>query len=69
MRQVEQKPALAGAVGTVLVWILIFLFFYLGAFLFAPKPYKTIKIRLDSPAKSEKTVKKIDTENAKQGKE
>ena len=58
MREVEQKPAVVGAVGTILVWILIFLFFYIGAILFAPKPFKTIKIRLDSPTKSEKTAKK-----------
>lgn len=65
MRPVEQKPAVAGAVGTILVWILIFLFFYLGAVLFAPKPFKTIKIRLDAPTKSEKQVKKVEQNSAK----
>lgn len=65
MRSVEQKPAVAGAVGTILVWILIFLFFYLGAVLFAPKPFKTIKIRLDAPTKSEKQVKKVEQNSAK----
>ena len=48
MREVEQKGALAGLFGTVLVWILIFLFFYFGAVILKPKEYKTIKIRLDS---------------------
>ncbi len=61
MRQVEQKPAVAGIVGTVLVWIFIFLFFYFGAILFAPKPFKTIKIRLDAPQKIENG--KLKTEN------
>lgn len=65
MRPVEQKPAVAGAVGTILVWILIFLFFYFGAVLFAPKPFKTIKIRLDAPTKSEKQVKKVEQNSAK----
>ena len=52
MTEVQQKPALAGLVGTILVWILIFLFFYFSALFFAPKPYKTIKIRLDAPSTS-----------------
>ena len=48
MKEIEQKPAAVGLFGTVLVWILIFLFFYFSAILFTPKQYKTIKIRLDS---------------------
>ncbi|WP_296326126.1 hypothetical protein [Treponema sp. UBA3813] len=52
MTEVQQKPALAGLVGTILIWILIFLFFYFSALFFAPKPYKTIKIRLDAPSTS-----------------
>jgi len=60
MTEVQQKPALAGALGTIAVWILIFLFFYFGASLFAPKPFKTIKIRLDAPTKTE-SVKKVES--------
>lgn len=67
MTRVEQKPAVAGVIGTVLIWFLIFLFFYISSIVFAPKQFKTIKIRLDSPAKNEKLVKKDEktkTENA-----
>ncbi|MCR4822326.1 MAG: hypothetical protein K5873_05590 [Treponema sp.] len=58
MTDIQQKPALAGFIGTILVWILIFLFFYFSAALFAPKKFKTIKIRLDAPSKSEAPAKK-----------
>ena len=61
MTDLQQKPALAGFFGTILVWILIFLFLYFSALLFAPKPYKSIKIRLDSSQKIEN--KKLKTEN------
>ena len=65
MTEVQQKPALAGALGTIAVWILIFLFFYFGASLFAPKPFKTIKIRLDAPQKVEKAESgKLKTESS-----
>lgn len=64
MTEVQQKPALAGLVGTILVWILIFLFFYISALFFAPKSYKTIKIRLDAPQKVEN--EKLKTENSVQ---
>ncbi len=64
MTEVQQKPALAGLVGTILVWILIFLFFYISALFFAPKSYKTIKIRLDAPQKVENG--KLKTEDSVQ---
>ena len=64
MTEVQQKPMVAGLVGTILVWILIFLFFYISALFFAPKPYKTIKIRLDAPQKVEN--EKLKTENSVQ---
>ena len=58
MTEVQQKPAIAGFFGTIAVWILIFLFFYFSAILFAPKQYKTIKIRLDAPQKMESEQRK-----------
>ena len=64
MTEVQQKPTVAGLVGTVLVWILIFLFFYFSALIFAPKHYKTIKIRLDAPQKVENG--KLKTEDSVQ---
>ena len=64
MTEVQQKPMVAGLVGTILVWILIFLFFYISALFFAPKSYKTIKIRLDAPQKVEN--EKLKTENSVQ---
>lgn len=64
MRRVEQKPALAGFFGTIFVWLLIILFFYVSSVLLAPKQYKTIKIRLDSTSKSEKLVKKTEESSA-----
>lgn len=64
MRRVEQKPALAGFFGTIFVWLLIILLFYVSSVLLAPKQYKTIKIRLDSTSKSEKLVKKTEESSA-----
>ncbi|MBR1722046.1 MAG: hypothetical protein IJ727_06140 [Treponema sp.] len=64
MRRVEQKPALAGLFGTVFIWFLIVLLFYVSSVLLAPKQYKTIKIRLDSTSKSEKFVKKAEESSA-----
>ena len=64
MTEVQQKPMVAGLVGTILVWILIFLFFYISALFFAPKSYKTIKIRLAAPQKVENG--KLKTENSVQ---
>ncbi len=61
MRDVEQKSSAVSLFGTVLVWILIFLFFYFGQAFFKPKEFKTIKIRLDSPAEQVVSKKQEET--------
>lgn len=57
MTEIQQKPAAFGLIGTLLVWTLIFLFFYFASSLFAPKEFKTIKIRLDSPQSTQQPQK------------
>ena len=68
MTDVHQKPAIAGFFGTIFIWILISLFFYFSAILFAPKQYKAIKIRLDSPAKIENGKMKNENREVENGK-